>query len=114
MFGVLSSYVAGDLEPEGPAWDLMRALASRGGFTIKLQLITNTSIIAANRSMDEWWGCVHEIAINNTDVCVGDFWVSGERAAYMVRQMRVCPVRSRHVLLLIASYLSIRIHAKAR
>ena len=27
--------------------------------------------------------CVHEVAINATDVCVGDFWATAERAAYM-------------------------------
>jgi hypothetical protein len=50
---------------------------------VELQPVTNTSIANVNRSMDSWWGCVHEIAINNTDVCIGDFWVTNERAAYM-------------------------------
>ena len=47
---------SGDFAPAGPAWEMMETIAKRGGFTIKLQLITNTSIIAANRSMDSWRG----------------------------------------------------------
>ena len=29
---------------------------------------------------------MHELAINATDICVGDFWVTNERAAYMAPQ----------------------------
>ena len=29
---------------------------------------------------------MHELAINVTDICIGDFWVTAERRAYMAPQ----------------------------
>lgn len=31
-----------------------------------------------------WWACVHMITINQTDICVGDFWATPQRRAYML------------------------------
>ena len=71
------------MNPVGPSWDILHQVAALGDFKLKLQPITNTSIVAANRSMDTWWGCINDIAVNHTDLCVGDFWVTKERSAYL-------------------------------
>ena len=45
------------------------------------QLLSAEALARASASGSSWAGCVYEVAINATDLCLGDFWVTPLRRA---------------------------------
>ena len=72
----------GGLDPKGPMWEFMEFIAEEVNMTLNLQIISQESIDKAEQNHN-WWGCIHEVATNVTDICIGDFWASPSRRAYM-------------------------------
>jgi len=72
----------GGFTPQGPTWDFIQFLANKANMSIDLRIISMDSIDNTGRE-DNWWGCVHEVAVNTTDLCIGDFWATPSRRAYM-------------------------------
>mmetsp|Transcript_23525 Transcript_23525/g.44854 ORF Transcript_23525/g.44854 Transcript_23525/m.44854 type:complete len:743 (-) Transcript_23525:466-2694(-) len=72
----------GHSEWEGPVWTMVQELAKENNFTLVKQPLTRQSLELAPYQ-DTWWACLHMVSINATDLCVADFWVSGERRAYL-------------------------------
>ena len=66
----------------GPAWQMISALSDTYGFTIQRQRLSQNSIDNSGIS-NTWYGCVQAIAINETDLCIGDFWAQQDRRAIM-------------------------------
>ena len=55
----------------------MQRLASENSFTFTEQPLSATSRALYPRS--SFTACVHEVAIGNVDLCVGNFWITTER-----------------------------------
>jgi hypothetical protein len=75
-------------QPGQPGWDgshvaLFRDIAREAG--LSWNFVNNsdasTAWAAANKKGSAYWACVHEIALNNTDICVGAFFVIPARRA---------------------------------
>mmetsp|Transcript_25808 Transcript_25808/g.48810 ORF Transcript_25808/g.48810 Transcript_25808/m.48810 type:complete len:740 (-) Transcript_25808:148-2367(-) len=72
----------GHSEWEGPVWTMVQELARENNFTLVMQPLTEQAMQVAPYP-SSWWACLHMVSINATDLCVADFWVSGERRAYL-------------------------------
>ena len=71
----------GGLDPKGPMWEFMEFIAEEVNMTLNLQIISQESIDKAEQNHN-WWGCIHEVATNVTDICIGDFWASFLQAGF--------------------------------
>lgn len=67
----------------GPAWDMIVQIASGNNMTLRPQHLSAESTTNIDMGGSTWWGCLHELTINATDLCVGDFWVYPERRAFL-------------------------------
>ena len=74
--------------PGTASWDgslvaLFKDIAQEAGFswTFQNNSDASTAWAAENKKGSSYWACVHDIAINNTDICVGSFFVIPARRA---------------------------------
>ncbi len=63
-------------ERTGSMIDFMNEVAVSGGFTWTLRSISNASRLLYSSSYTQ---CVHDVALNETDLCIGPFWLTPER-----------------------------------
>jgi hypothetical protein len=55
----------------GSMIELMQEVADAGMFTWEIHTVSNAS---KSRYSSSYTACVHEVALNRTDLCVGNFW----------------------------------------
>jgi len=68
--------------PAGPVWDMVTSWYDDFGVTLVVQKPSPASFSAAETT-SSWLACCHEVAVNSTDICVGDFWAMPDRQIYM-------------------------------
>ena len=54
-------------------------------------VFTPISVESENYSTSEWTNCIHEVAINRTDICWSDFWMTEPRL-FMANMLTIYPV----------------------
>ena len=59
----------------------MNEIAAKGGFFYELHNVSEASTdwSARNAGGSSWTACVHEVALGETDICIGNFWVTIQR-----------------------------------
>lgn len=58
-------------DKDGSMVKLMQEVADAGAFTLEIHTVSNAS---KSRYSSSYSACVHEVALNRTDICVGNFW----------------------------------------
>ena len=68
----------------GPVWQMVLWWqANRPGLTIVRQNVTAQSLAESPDPTSEWWGCLHMLVTNQTDLCVADYWINTVYRTYM-------------------------------
>ena len=62
---------------QGSYVEFMNRLAKEYGFRFVAQEVSSTS--KAMFASSSFTACVHDVAINHTDLCIGNFWLTSER-----------------------------------
>ena len=60
----------------GSVVEFMKSIANEVGFTWEVVPVTTAS---KDRFTSSFTACVHSVALNETDLCLGNFWLTGER-----------------------------------
>ena len=79
---------SGELDPRGELYEgalppFLTFLEKNYGVNLKLQRLSPEAIARGSATGNTWWGCVHEVAVEATDMCLGDFWATPSRTTYM-------------------------------
>jgi hypothetical protein len=67
---------------QGPSWSFVQAMAEDLNYSLQVVPLTEESFVR-NPMRNSWWACIHMVAINETDLCVGDFRATAGRSRYM-------------------------------
>ena len=69
---------------KGPVWDLLTFIRdTTPGLSFIRQNVSASSIAASPDPTSEWWGCLHMLQQNLTDLCVGDYWIDRPKRDYL-------------------------------
>ena len=72
---------AGGTNIAGPIWSMVKSFETIYGVTIQPQHLSSSSLELNNQ--DSWQACIHEVAINATDICLADVWAFAWRLGYL-------------------------------
>lgn len=64
---------------DGSVVAFMHAVAAEVGFTLEYHAVSEESVAEVSSrlgSSSSFTACVHEVALGETDLCIGNFWVS--------------------------------------
>ena len=69
---------------KGPVWDMIEAWVDAvPELTLIRQNVSDRAFTESPDPTSSWWACLNMIVHNETDLCVGDYWVSAQYRAYM-------------------------------
>eukprot|EP01052_Picozoa_sp_SAG31_P008336 SAG31_NODE_419_length_15872_cov_21.857985_5_plen_279_part_00 len=78
---------------DGSMVAFMHAIAADVGFSLEYHEVSNSSKIQVRERLgsgSSFTRCVHEVAINETDLCIGNFWMTNERLLMTTFSGSVC------------------------
>lgn len=61
---------------QGSTVHFMQDVAADAGFTWSVHPVSE---ISSSKYLSTYTACVHEVALNQTDLCIGTFWINNER-----------------------------------
>jgi hypothetical protein len=67
---------------DGSVVAFMHSIAAEVGATLEFHPVSNASrqqVYNQLGSTSSYTACVHEVALNETDFCIGNFWITNER-----------------------------------
>ena len=67
---------------KGATWQMLQALSDEYGFTLQRQRLSAESIDRSGGN-NNFTACCQAVAVNETDLCVADFWASSSRRGIM-------------------------------
>ena len=79
----------GTIDPEGevwkgPVWDMLQYFeTANSNVRLIRQNVSAEAIAASPDPTSSWWGCAYMVATNQTEVCVGDYWISSDYREFM-------------------------------